>query len=55
MKMGIFILTSFVIFLAVLLNGHFHLIHRFQEWRYERKVDGTQEWQEFKKAFEVEK
>jgi uncharacterized membrane protein HdeD (DUF308 family) len=55
MKFGILIVAGSVIGLAVLLNGHFNFIHRFQEWRYERKVDNTQEWQAFKDAFEVQK
>jgi hypothetical protein len=55
MKLGIFILTAATMGLAILLNGHFHLLHRFHEWRMERKVDGTAEWQKFKQAFEVRK
>ena len=41
--------------LLVIANRHFGWIHRFQEWRYGRKIDETVDWQAFTDAFKVEK
>jgi hypothetical protein len=46
------------IFTATLLiagNVKFGWIHRFQEWRYGRKVDETVDWQAFTDAFKADK
>jgi hypothetical protein len=41
--------------LLVIANRHFGWTHRFQEWRYGRKIDETLDWQAFNKAFEDQK
>jgi hypothetical protein len=48
------VLTLTVIFLLVLANRHFGWVHRFEEWRYGRKVDETVEWEAFTAAFKDE-
>jgi hypothetical protein len=53
--MRIVILALMFVTLLVLGNRHFGWLHRFQEWRYERQMDETYEWQEFNDAFKVEK
>jgi len=53
MRHGVPALTA--IFLLVFGNRHFGWIHRFQEWRYGRKVDETLDWAAFNKAFEADK
>ena len=53
MRHGVPALIS--IFLLVAGNRHFGWIHRFQEWRYGRKIDETVDWQAFTDAFKVEK
>jgi len=46
------LLTIFTASLLVLANGKFKIIFRIREYIYERKIDQTQEWQEFTQAFE---
>jgi len=49
------LIGAFIIALIVIGNRHFGWSHRFQEWRYGRKIDETVDWQNFTDAFKVEK
>jgi hypothetical protein len=53
-----FEIALMVIFTGTLLvmgNVKFGWIHRFQEWRYGRKIDETLDWQAFTDAFKADK
>jgi hypothetical protein len=49
------IVSVSLVTLLVIANRHFGWSHRFQEWRYGRKIDETLDWQAFTDAFKVEK
>lgn len=49
------VIGIFTVTLLIAGNVKFAWIHRFQDWRYGRKIDETVDWQAFNKAFEVEK
>jgi len=48
------LISAFIIGLIVIGNKHFGWLHRFQEWRYGRKIDETVDWQNFTAAFKDE-
>jgi hypothetical protein len=55
-KTAVLALMSLII-VALFMAGNvkFAWIHRFQEWRYGRKIDETVDWQAFTDAFKADK
>jgi len=55
MSLEISILILGLVAVGVSLHRKGFNLHRFREYKAGREVDGTQEWQAFKDAFEVRK